>query len=90
MHKRMVPMTEYPRSVAALPDTDAARDALQALLFKVHEDPQAWPQVPDSESRVARSYPHAGLPELRLYYRIDGSEIYLCYAETSPEGAPGS
>lgn len=77
MQKRMVPMVRYPQSVAALPDTAAAREVLQLLLSKVQQEPERWPRLPDSEARLARAHPHPELPQLRLYYKYDEGVIYL-------------
>jgi hypothetical protein len=81
----LVPMVPYPASVEALPDIQSAREAVQILLVKVQLEPERWPQVPGTSTRLARVHPHDELPEVRLYYRYEAGVVYLFGFESGPE-----
>jgi hypothetical protein len=81
----LVPMVPYPTSVEALPDSEAARQAVQILIAKVQLEPERWPKLAGTNTRVARVHPHAALPEVRLYYRYEEGVIYLYGFESGPE-----
>lgn len=85
MQVSLVPTVPYPASVEALPDSEAARQAVQILLAKVQLEPERWPKLAGTITRVARVHPHAALPEVRLYYRYEDGVIYLFGFETGPE-----